>query len=126
MRQIKRIPSDKAYDFGLGITTQFGLRKKAGDFVTEEEVKTYEVKEQFLEPVGTEKENWDNELPENADRIMFSIEAQIEGGDIHEKQRMVDQLKGEFNDYIRRKGEVILRVTHVQVVRKRKKKSVRK
>ena len=125
MRQIKRIPSDKAYDFGLGITDQFGLRKKAGDFITEEEVKKYEVGEQFLESVGTEKEDWSDELPENADRIHFIIGAQISGGDIPEKQRMIDQFEGEFKDYIREKGTVILRVTDVQVVRKKKKKSNR-
>lgn len=122
MRQIKRIPSDKAYDFGIGITGQFGLYKKAGDFITEEECKKYEVGERFLEPKGTEKENWDNELPENANKIVFSIGIEISGGDEFEKKRMISLFEGEFKDYIRQKGTVILKVIDVQVIKKRKKK----
>lgn len=122
MRQVKRHPKDKAYDFGLGISSQFGLYKKSGDFITEEEVKKYEVGEQFLEPKGTEKENWENELPEGADGIVFSIGIKIEGGDKEEKKRMIDQFERELKDYIRQKGSVILTVTDIKVIKKRKKK----
>lgn len=125
MRQIKRLPIDKAYDFGIGIHDQFGLRKKAGDFVSEKQVKDYEIPEKYLEKDGEEKYgDWDNneiEVPENANKIAFIIEAIIEGGN-EEKERMISQFKGEFKDYIRQKGTAILRVTDVGVVRKRKKK----
>ena len=125
MRQVKRIPNDKEYDFGIGITGQFGLRKKSGDFVSDEDVKTYEVAEKFLEPIGTERKDWSDEIPENANIIMFEVEVEIEGEDREEKQRMIDQFKVEFKDYIRQKGITILRVTDVKVVRKKKKKSNR-
>lgn len=122
MRQIKRIPNDKEYDFGIGITGQFGLRKKSGDFVTEEEVKKYEIPEKYLEVKGTEKKDWSDELLEGTDKIMFNIEIEISGGDKFEKKRMVDQFEGEFKDYIRERGGVILKVIDVKVVKKRKKK----
>lgn len=126
MRQIKRFPANRSFKFGLGIPERFGgLEVKNGDFVTEEDIKKYEVGEKFLEPKGTERKDWEDEMPENADRIHFIIGAQISGEDKEGKERMIDGFKVEFKDYIRQKGEVILRVTHVQVVRKKKKKSNR-
>ena len=123
MRQIKRIPIDKEYDFGIGIHDQFGLRKKAGDFVSEKQIKDYEIPEKYLEEDGEEKygdqNNNEIEVPENANKIAFIIETIIEGGD-EEKERMASQFKGEFGGYIRQKGTAILRVTDIGVIRKRK------
>lgn len=123
MRQVKRIPSDREYDFGVGITDQFGLLKKAGDFITEEEVEKYQIPEKFLEVKGKEKKNWDSRMPEeNIDIIMFNIKVIVLGGDRAERERMVNQFKGEFEDYIREKGGVTLKVHDVKVTKKRKKK----
>jgi len=128
MRQIKRLPIDKAYDFGVGITDQFGLRKSAGDFVSEKEVKEYQIAEKYLEEDGKEKygdqDNNEVEIPEDANRVVFVIEAIVEGIDEFEKKRMVDQFRGEFKDHIRQRGSAILRVTDVGVIKKRKKKNV--
>lgn len=122
MRQIKRYPSDKEYDFGVGTIDQFGLRKKAGDFITEEDIEKYGVGETYLEPVGAEKENWDGEIPEDANRIMFNIETQISGGDKEEKERMINQFEGEFQNYIRQKGLVVFKVVDVQVIKKKRRR----
>lgn len=122
MRQIRRYPHDKEYDFGIGVSDQFGLRKKAGDSVTEEEVEKYQIPEKFLEVKGKEKKNWEDELPEGADGIVFSIGIKIEGGDEFEKKRMVNEFEREFQDYIRQKGTVILTVIDIKVIKKRKKK----
>lgn len=143
MRQVKRIPKDRAYDFGIGVTDQFGLRKKAGDFVTEENVKKFEIPEKYLEPKGkekylkvkrtkkflqvkgTEKYEWDDEVPENANIIIFEIKTEILGGDREERKRMVDQFEREFKGYIRERGTVIFKVVNTQIIKKRKKKSKR-
>jgi len=123
MRQIKRFPTNKGYKFGLGIGERFGgLMVKNGDFVSEEDIKKYEVGEKFLEPKGTEKKDWSDEIPIGTDIVMFKIETEISGGDKEEKKRMVSQFEGEFKDYIRQKGTTILKVIGIQVVRKRKKR----
>lgn len=124
MRQIKRLPSDKEYDFGIGTRDQFGLRKKAGDFVSEKEVEEYKIPEKYLEKDGEEKHEDQNnskvEVPEGGDRITFIIETIVEGVDQFEKERMIDQFKLEFKDHIRQRGTAILRVTDIGIVRKRK------
>lgn len=120
MRQVKRIPGDKEYDFGIGTIDQFGLRKRAGNFVTEKEVLDYQISEKYLEVKGEEKKDWNNELPEGTDKIVFYIETEISGGDKVERERMINQFEGEFKDYIREKGGVVLKVSGVQVVKKKK------
>ncbi len=95
---------------------------KIGDFefLTEEDIKTYAISEQFLEPEGKEKKNWDNELPEGTDRMVFNIGITIEGGDRFEKKRMIDQFEREFENYIRERGGVVLKVSGIKVVKKKK------
>lgn len=123
MRQIKRFPANKNYKFGLGIGERFGgLELDSGDFVSEEDIKKYEIGEKFLEPIGEERKDWSDEIPEGTDIVMFNIETEISGEDKEEKKRMVTQFEGEFKDYIRQKGTTILKVIDVQVVRKRKKR----
>jgi len=130
MRQIKRLPIDKAYDFGIGTHDQFGLRKKAGDLVSEKEVKEYQIPEKYLEEDGEERygdqDGNEVEVPGDADKVVFSIETIIEGGDEFEKKRMIDQFKGEFGSHIRERGMVILKVIGIEVIKKRIKKRKRK
>ena len=126
MRQIKRFPTNKSYKFGLGIGESFGgLKVKNGDFVTEEDIKKYEVGEQFLEPIGEERKDWEDEIPENTNIVMFSIEVEISGEDREEKQRMISQFKEEFKNHIRQKGTVILKVIGIKITKKKKRKSMR-
>lgn len=121
MRQIKRFPANKSFKFGLGIGERFGgLEVESGDFVSEEDIQKFEVGEKYLEKVGEERKDWENEIPENTNIVMFNIETEIVGGDKEQKKRMVSQFEGEFKDYIRQKGEVILKVISIQVVKKKK------
>ena len=127
MRQIIRFPKDKKYKFGLGIGERFGgLKVKNGDFVSEEDIKKYEVGEQFLEPIGEERKDWDNEISEDTNIVMFNIEVEVSGKDKEEKERMINQFKREFQDHIREKGTTILRVIGIEVIKKRKRKDARK